>query len=213
MACLLSCDKLGPMREPSQLAVVTPTKQQRRPATARLAGHLGGGSPSSTRSTKATGLLTQTKNKCFSEEEEELLIKLHALLGNRWSLIAGRLPGRTEKEVKNHCNSRRMRTKLKRRGVVEPDGQRSRTLPSPEDEQRRRRRQGNEPERPAKRLDRCASFNGSNNVDQTVDVGDNDAGGCCRARQELAQGLNLELTLSTPCLCTLYKNKEQVIDS
>ncbi|KAK8485719.1 hypothetical protein V6N12_036915 [Hibiscus sabdariffa] len=40
----------------------------------------------------------------FGEDEDDLIIKLHALLGNRWSLIAGRLPGRTEKEVKNHWN-------------------------------------------------------------------------------------------------------------
>ncbi|KAI9101619.1 hypothetical protein K1719_023863 [Acacia pycnantha] len=34
----------------------------------------------------------------FGEDEEDLIIRLHALLGNRWSLIAGRLPGRTDNE-------------------------------------------------------------------------------------------------------------------
>ncbi|CAN4099936.1 unnamed protein product [Withania somnifera] len=41
----------------------------------------------------------------FTEEEDELIIKLHSLLGNKWSVIAGRLPGRTDNEIKNYWNT------------------------------------------------------------------------------------------------------------
>ncbi|MQL71185.1 hypothetical protein Taro_003514 [Colocasia esculenta] len=52
----------------------------------------------------------------FTEEEDELIIKLHAMLGNKWSLIAGRLPGRTDNEIKNYWNTH-IKRKLLSRGV------------------------------------------------------------------------------------------------
>ncbi|KFK43255.1 hypothetical protein AALP_AA1G100100 [Arabis alpina] len=56
------------------------------------------------------------KRGAFSPEEENLIVELHAALGNRWSQIAARLPGRTDNEIKNLWNSS-IKKKLKQRGI------------------------------------------------------------------------------------------------
>ncbi|KAL1215688.1 Transcription factor MYB32 [Cardamine amara subsp. amara] len=52
----------------------------------------------------------------FTLDEDDLIIKLHSLLGNKWSLIATRLPGRTDNEIKNYWNTH-VKRKLLRRGI------------------------------------------------------------------------------------------------
>ncbi|KAK9714773.1 hypothetical protein RND81_06G118800, partial [Saponaria officinalis] len=52
----------------------------------------------------------------FSPEEEESIIQLHSVMGNKWSAIAANLPGRTDNEIKNYWNTH-IRKKLLGMGI------------------------------------------------------------------------------------------------
>ncbi|MBA0868209.1 hypothetical protein Goshw_010393 [Gossypium schwendimanii] len=56
------------------------------------------------------------KRESFTPQEEELIIRLHAALGSRWSIIAQQLPGRTDNDVKNYWNTK-LRKKLSEMGI------------------------------------------------------------------------------------------------
>ncbi|KAK4409854.1 Transcription factor [Sesamum angolense] len=52
----------------------------------------------------------------FSFQEEQTIIQLHALLGNRWSAIATHLPKRTDNEIKNYWNTH-LKKRLAKMGI------------------------------------------------------------------------------------------------
>ncbi|PKU65524.1 Transcription factor CPC [Dendrobium catenatum] len=56
---------------------------------------------------------SQSSKPEFSEQEVDLISRMYKLVGEKWSLIAGRIPGRTAEEIekywklKEHRNSSR----------------------------------------------------------------------------------------------------------
>nr|UBX89880.1 transcription factor MYB80 [Gerbera hybrid cultivar] len=56
------------------------------------------------------------KHGQFSDAEEQIIVRLHSVLGNRWSVIAAQLPGRTDNDVKNHWNTK-LKKKLSGMGI------------------------------------------------------------------------------------------------
>ncbi|KAL6554094.1 hypothetical protein OROMI_019767 [Orobanche minor] len=58
----------------------------------------------------ANHLRPNLKKGAFTPDEENLIVDLHAKLGNKWARMASQLPGRTDNEIKNYWN-----TRLKRR--------------------------------------------------------------------------------------------------
>ncbi|CAK7322950.1 unnamed protein product [Dovyalis caffra] len=56
------------------------------------------------------------KRGSFNLQEEQTIIQLHALLGNRWSAIASHLPNRTDNEIKNYWNTH-LKKRLAKMGI------------------------------------------------------------------------------------------------
>ncbi|CAK9156925.1 unnamed protein product [Ilex paraguariensis] len=60
-------------------------------------------------------LRPNVKHGNYSKEEEDMIMKLHDKHGNKWSVIATHLPGRTDNDIKNYWH-----TRLKRRVKPNP---------------------------------------------------------------------------------------------
>ncbi|XP_062217967.1 transcription factor MYB87-like [Phragmites australis] len=53
------------------------------------------------------------KHGGYTEQEDRIICSLYNSIGSRWSIIASKLPGRTDNDVKNYWN-----TKLKKKAIV-----------------------------------------------------------------------------------------------
>ncbi|KAL4600386.1 hypothetical protein ACB092_11G195700 [Castanea dentata] len=54
----------------------------------------------------ANHLRPNLRKGAFTAEEEQVIIELHAKMGNKWARMAAHLPGRTDNEIKNYWNTR-----------------------------------------------------------------------------------------------------------
>ncbi|KAM7273069.1 hypothetical protein ACFE04_027733 [Oxalis oulophora] len=72
------------------------------------------------------------KRGTFSPQEEEIILNLHRLLGNKWSQIAQHLTGRTDNEIKNYWHSY-LKKKLEKQACSSTTSTNSYQNPSAED--------------------------------------------------------------------------------
>ncbi|XP_006660886.1 MYB-like transcription factor ODO1 [Oryza brachyantha] len=115
------CDKLGVKRGPwtaeedkKLMSFILTNGHCCWRAVPKLAGLLRCGKSCRLRWTNY--LRPDLKRGLLTDAEEQLVIDLHAKLGNRWSKIAAKLPGRTDNEIKNHWNTH-IKKKLIKMGI------------------------------------------------------------------------------------------------
>ncbi|XP_021641942.1 transcription factor MYB48-like isoform X1 [Hevea brasiliensis] len=66
----------------------------------------------------------------MTPQEERLVLELHAKLGNRWSRIARKLPGRTDNEIKNYWRTHMRKKAQERKRAMSPSLSSSNSSPT-----------------------------------------------------------------------------------
>ncbi|XP_019083901.1 PREDICTED: transcription factor MYB32-like [Camelina sativa] len=131
----------------------------------------------------------------FTHDEDELIIKLHSLLGNKWSLIAARLPGRTDNEIKNYWNTH-IKRKLLSKGI-DPSTHRAINEAKIEDQTVKDVSFGSKFEKTEKSVDQKQSkknLNGLSCKEESVEYYP-----VVVVDEAICPDLNLELKISPPC--------------